>query len=105
MIRAAIVGLGWWGRTLVEAVNNQSDDIRFVAGATRTVTPEVQAFAVAQAFQLAGSYDALLADPATVTSASSHAYSPTFSIGTLSIVTWFLPVPISAVVGIFCTSK
>jgi predicted dehydrogenase len=64
MIRAAIVGLGWWGRTLVEAVQNQSDDIRFVAGATRTVTPEVQAFAVAQAFQLADSYDALLADPA-----------------------------------------
>jgi predicted dehydrogenase len=64
MIRAAIVGLGWWGRTLVEAVQNQSDDIRFVAGATRTVSPEVQAFAAAQAFQLADSYEALLADPA-----------------------------------------
>ena len=64
MIRAAIVGLGWWGRTLVEAVQNQSDDIRFVAGATRTVSPEVQAFAQAQTFQLADSYEALLADPA-----------------------------------------
>jgi predicted dehydrogenase len=64
MIRAAIVGLGWWGRTLVEAVQNQSDDIRFVAGATRTVSPEVQAFAAAQGFQLADGYDALLADPA-----------------------------------------
>ena len=64
MIRAAIVGLGWWGRTLVEAVQNQSDDIRFVAGATRTVSPEVQAFAGAQILQLADNYDALLADPA-----------------------------------------
>jgi predicted dehydrogenase len=56
--------LGWWGRTLVEAVQNQSDDIRFVAGATRTVSAELQAFAGAQGFQLADSYDALLADPA-----------------------------------------
>jgi predicted dehydrogenase len=64
MIKAAIVGLGWWGRTLVEAVQNQSDDIRFVAGATRTVSPEVQAFAQAQMLQLAVSYDAPLADPA-----------------------------------------
>ena len=31
MIRAAIVGMGWWGRTLVEAVAD-SDQIRFVAG-------------------------------------------------------------------------
>src|SRR4029434_1760395 len=64
MIRAAIVGLGWWGRTLVEAIQNQSEDIRFVAGATRNVSPEVAAFAQAQTFQLADSYDALLADPA-----------------------------------------
>ena len=34
MIRAAIVGLGWWGRTLVEAVQNQSDEIRFVQDTT-----------------------------------------------------------------------
>src|SRR5947207_2810923 len=64
MINAAIVGLGWWGKTLVEAVQGTSEEIRFVAGATRTVTPEVQAFAAAQAFRLAPSYDALLADPA-----------------------------------------
>ena len=36
MIDAAIVGLGWWGRTLVESVQGSSDHIRFVAGATRT---------------------------------------------------------------------
>ena len=62
MIRAAIVGLGWWGKTLVEAVQGQSKEIRFAAGATRTVTPEVQAFAKAQGFDLRASYDELLKD-------------------------------------------
>ena len=50
MINAAIVGLGWWGKTLVEAVQQDSKEIRFVAGTTRTKTPEVQAFADAQKF-------------------------------------------------------
>ena len=44
MIKAAIVGMGWWGRTLVEAVAD-SEQIRVVAGATRTVSPEVKTFA------------------------------------------------------------
>ena len=64
MISAAIVGLGWWGKTLVEAVQRDSADIHFVAGTTRTITPEIQAFAGAQQFRLAGDYEALLADPA-----------------------------------------
>ena len=62
MIKAAIVGMGWWGRTLVEAVQSESDQIRFVAGATRTVSPEVQAFSDAQTLKLVDSYEALLAD-------------------------------------------
>ena len=62
MIRAAIVGMGWWGRTLVEAVQGDSDQIRFVAGATRTVSPEVKAFADAQKLKLVDTYEALLAD-------------------------------------------
>jgi predicted dehydrogenase len=63
MINAAIVGLGWWGKTLVESADN-SDAIRFVAGATRTVTPEAQAFAKKQGFRLLPDYDAVLADRA-----------------------------------------
>jgi predicted dehydrogenase len=63
MLNAAIVGLGWWGKTLVEAVQQDSNEIRFVAGTTRTKTPEVQAFADAQKFELVDSYDALLANP------------------------------------------
>jgi predicted dehydrogenase len=63
MINAAIVGLGWWGKTLVEAVQQDSEEIRFVAGTTRTKTPEVQAFAEAQKFTLANTYEEILANP------------------------------------------
>ncbi len=63
MINAGIVGLGWWGKTLVESVQGQSDDIRFVAGATRTRSPEVEAFAKAQGFELQHDFDELLNDP------------------------------------------
>jgi predicted dehydrogenase len=63
VIKAAIVGLGWWGRTVVESVQQGSAVIRFVAGATRTVSPDVTAFVEAQTLRLVDSYDALLADP------------------------------------------
>ena len=63
MINAAIVGLGWWGKTLVEAVQQDSDEIHFIAGTTRTKTPEIHAFAAAQKFEMAENYEALLANP------------------------------------------
>ncbi len=62
MIKAAIVGLGWWGKTLAESAQG-SDAIRFVAGASRTVTPELEAFANKNGFRLAADYQAVLADP------------------------------------------
>jgi len=62
MINAAIVGMGWWGRTLVESVEN-SELIRFVAGTTRTVTTEVEDFVKQRGLALARSYEELLADP------------------------------------------
>ena len=62
MINAAIVGMGWWGKTLVESAQG-SDVLRFVAGATRTVSPEIKTFAETHKLKLADSYEALLADP------------------------------------------
>jgi predicted dehydrogenase len=62
MIRAAIVGLGWWGKTIVESVQDTNSDIRFVAGATRTVTPELNAFAESQKLKLVENFEALLSD-------------------------------------------
>jgi predicted dehydrogenase len=61
MINAAIVGLGWWGKTLVESAHG-SDYLRFVAGATRTVSPELKAFADTHKLKLAEDYDALIKD-------------------------------------------
>jgi predicted dehydrogenase len=46
----------------VESVQTDSQVIRFVAGATRTVSPEVTAFAAAQTLRLAADFKALLAD-------------------------------------------
>lgn len=62
MINAAIVGLGWWGKTLVESVQN-SDAIRFVGGTTRTVSADVEGFAKQHGFRLVAKYEELLADP------------------------------------------
>ena len=64
MIRAAIVGMGWWGKTLVESVQGTSEAIRFVAGASRTASPALTTFAAAQGLRLASRYEDLLADPA-----------------------------------------
>jgi predicted dehydrogenase len=62
MINAAIVGMGWWGKTLVESVQGSSDIIRFVAGASRTPSAELSAFADQQRLKLAPSFEALLSD-------------------------------------------
>ena len=62
MINAAIVGLGWWAQTLVEAVVD-SDKINFVAGTTRTLSDEAKAFAKQYGFELQPSYEDLLKDP------------------------------------------
>src|SRR5689334_15765457 len=61
MINAAIVGLGWWGRTLVESAHG-SEFIRFVAGATRTLSPEVKTFADVHNLRLAETFEGLLTD-------------------------------------------
>ncbi|HET7362447.1 MAG TPA: Gfo/Idh/MocA family oxidoreductase, partial [Burkholderiales bacterium] len=63
MIRAAIVGIGGWGRNLVAAVQGKSEHIRFVAGATRTPEKALE-FCRQHGISLADSYERLLADRA-----------------------------------------
>jgi predicted dehydrogenase len=63
MIRAAIVGIGRWGRTLVGAVQGKSDLIRFTAGCTRT-RAAAEAFCAEHGIALMDDLDAVLADPA-----------------------------------------
>jgi predicted dehydrogenase len=63
VIRAAQVGLGWWGKTLVESVQGTSDLIRFVTATSRTKSADYAAFAEQQGLRFADSYEAILADP------------------------------------------
>ena len=64
MINAAIVGLGWWGKTLVELLAEGSDVMRFAALMTRTKSDDVLAFAKQHGLRVLDSYEAVLADPA-----------------------------------------
>ena len=63
MIRAAIVGIGRWGRTLVGAIEGKSEAIRFTAGHNRT-RANAEAFCAEHGIALKDSLDAVLADPA-----------------------------------------
>jgi predicted dehydrogenase len=62
MVRAAIVGLGRWGRSLVASVQGKSSDIRFVVAHTRT-RATAEDFCRDQGMPLADSYEQVLADP------------------------------------------
>jgi predicted dehydrogenase len=61
-IDAAIVGLGWWGRTLVDSAEG-SDAIRFTAAATRTLSDDARAFAELHSLTVHEDFDAVIADP------------------------------------------
>jgi predicted dehydrogenase len=63
MINAAIVGLGWWGKTLVESLAGGSDVMRFSALQTRTLSPDAESFAKQYKLGIADSYEAVLRDP------------------------------------------
>src|SRR6266481_8712188 len=62
MIRAAIVGLGRWGRSLVASVQGKSKDLRFVLAHTRT-RATAEDFCRSQELALVDSYEQILADP------------------------------------------
>ena len=63
MIRAAIVGLGRWGRTLVNSVQGKSGAIRFTAAHTRTRS-SAEAFCAENGIALKDDLEQILADPA-----------------------------------------
>ena len=62
MVRAAIIGLGRWGRSLVNSVHDKSDAIRFTRAYTRT-RASAEAFCGEKGIPLAASYEEVLADP------------------------------------------
>jgi len=62
MIRAAIVGIGRWGRTLVGAAQGKSAALRFTAGHNRT-RAHAEAFCAEHGIALKESLAEILADP------------------------------------------
>jgi predicted dehydrogenase len=61
MVRAAIVGLGWWGKTLVGSVQGKTEELKFVLGATGT-RAKAEEFCRDQGITLVDDYDQVLAD-------------------------------------------
>jgi predicted dehydrogenase len=63
MIRAAILGLGRWGRSLVTSVQGKSADIAFVAAHTRT-RASAEEFCGHNGLRFVDTYAQILSDPA-----------------------------------------
>src|SRR5262245_35458101 len=63
MINAAMIGLGWWGKTLVESVQGSSDILQFVAASSRSQADDHRQFAAAQNLTLHTTYEEALANP------------------------------------------
>ena len=62
MVRAAIVGLGWWGKVIVDGVHGKSDKIQFVAAHTRT-RAKAEEYCRDKKIELRDSLDEILKDP------------------------------------------
>ena len=73
MIKAAIVGLGRWGQTLVNAVQGKSDKLCFTHAVSRDPA-RVREFTAQHGLETVGTLDAVLGDPAidTVVLATPH---------------------------------
>jgi predicted dehydrogenase len=62
MIDAAVIGLGRWGKNIVEAVQGKSKRLRFIRGVSKE--PDlVRDFAAAKGFELSTDFDEAIADP------------------------------------------
>ena len=62
MIDAAVIGLGRWGKGIVEAVQGKSARLRFVRGVSKE-PDTVRDFAAAHGFELSTAFEDALADP------------------------------------------
>ena len=62
MINAAIVGLGWWGRNIVNAVQDKSERLRFIRGVSKE-PDTARDLADKHGLELSTELDDVLADP------------------------------------------
>jgi predicted dehydrogenase len=77
MINAAIVGLGWWGKNIVNAIQGKSTRLRFIRGVSKE-PGSVAEFAAQHGFQLSTELGEVLADPQVqaVVLATPHSLHP-----------------------------
>src|SRR6202030_101172 len=62
MINAAIIGLGRWGKSIVESVQGKSKRLHFIRGVSKE--PDlVRDFATAKGFELSADFAQAIADP------------------------------------------
>ncbi|MEI6470802.1 MAG: Gfo/Idh/MocA family oxidoreductase, partial [Betaproteobacteria bacterium] len=62
MLNMAMIGLGWWGKTLVESVQGKSENIRFTIAANLEIPPALD-FAKQYGLELTTDYKKILVDP------------------------------------------
>ena len=62
MVRAGIVGLGWWGKNIVNAVQGKTERLHFVRGVSKE-PDSVREFAAKHEFELSAELDDVLGDP------------------------------------------
>ena len=62
MIDAAVIGLGRWGKSIVEAAQGKSRRLRFIRGVSKE-PEQVADFAAAKGFELSTEFEAAVADP------------------------------------------
>lgn len=62
MVRAGIVGLGWWGKNIVNAVQGKTERLHFIRGVSKE--PDgVRDFAAKHEFELSTELDDVIGDP------------------------------------------
>ena len=61
MLDAALVGLGWWGKNILKAVQGKSGKLRFVHGVSHEID-DAKPLAETHGFRLSGTLDAALDD-------------------------------------------
>ena len=77
MVKAGIVGLGWWGKNIVNAVQGKTERIHFIRGVSKE--PDgVRDFAAKHEFELSTELDDVLTDPRVqaVVLATPHSLHP-----------------------------
>ena len=85
LINAAIVGLGWWGQTLVESVSKNSNKLRFATAVSRSGSDTAKNFSDLHKMNLVQNLGDALGDPNidAIVLATPHSCTDRFAHGSI----------------------